>query len=75
LRDDDSSFLLTSDGETSTDVESSTDVDSLDNERDHLLESLPTDDEHEEGWDKIVSEDFEYVDAEGDAVRKRDRCL
>lgn len=66
LRDDESSLLLTSDGETSTDVESSTDIDSLDNERDHLLESLPTDDEQEEGWDKIVSEDFEYVGAEGD---------
>lgn len=66
LRDDDSSQLLASDGESSAELESSSvDGDSIDNGREVAVQNLPTNDEQDDGWDKIDSEEIQDVDAEG----------
>ena len=66
LRDEDSSQLLASDGESTADMESSTDGESIDNAGEGaMVQDLPADEEQDEGWDKIDSEEIQDVDAEG----------
>lgn len=68
-RDDESSVLFTSDGESSTDVESSTEADSIDGSGSNqdALQDFRFDDEQDEGWDKIDSEEIQDVDADGES--------
>ena len=68
-RDDESSLLFTSDGESSTDVESSTDADSAstDGPNQDSLQGFRLDEAQEEGWDKIDSDEIEDVDADGES--------
>ena len=67
LTDDDSSIQMSSDGESLTDAESSTDADSIDKEEDGLLPETRVIEDQDDGWDRIDSEEFQDVDAEGDS--------
>lgn len=67
LTDDDSSIHLSSDGESLTDVESSTDADSVGNGDAGLLSETRVIEDQDDGWDRIDSEEFQDVDAEGDS--------
>lgn len=64
-RDDESSVLFTSDGESSTDVESSTDADSIEGSNQDTLNDFHVEDD--EGWDKIDTEEIQDVDADGES--------
>lgn len=66
-RDDESSVLFTSDGESSTELESSTSADSIDSSNHDTLEGFHLDEEQDEGWDKIDSEEIQDVDADGES--------
>jgi len=66
-RDDESSVLFTSDGESSTDVESSTDADSIEGSNQDTLNDFHLDDDQDEGWDKIDTEEIQDVDADGES--------
>jgi hypothetical protein len=61
-RDDDSSLLRLSDGESSTDHESATEEDDSNNAGQVQLEESDQDEE----WDKIDTEEIDNVNAEGD---------
>lgn len=66
LRDDDSAHPLASDEESSADMESLTDADSIENKGENdFIDDLPAEEEQDEGWDKIDSEEIQDVDAEG----------
>jgi len=66
-RDDESSVLFTSDGESSTELESTTSADSIDGSNHDTLEGFRLDEEQDEGWDKIDSEEIQDVDADGES--------
>jgi hypothetical protein len=60
-RDDDSSLLQASDGESTTDNESATDGDDSNN-----AGQVPNESDQDEEWDKIDTEEIDNVNAEGD---------
>lgn len=64
LRDDDCSQILTSDGESTAEMETSTDDESVDYPVRHSM-PLQQMEAHDDGWDKIESEEIQDVDAEG----------
>jgi hypothetical protein len=56
----------TSDGESTTDLESSTDADSVDPVDVETPKNEADESEHDEGWDKIDTEEIQHVAADGD---------
>jgi PH domain associated with Beige/BEACH len=65
---DDGSLQLKSDGDSTADIESSTDGDSIDNVEAYLVQDSVVHEgnvDHDEGWDKIDTEEIKDVDDEG----------